>query len=74
MIISHFSYGLSFYKGCFSNKNFSMIRQSWFFLTAMRIVVQTSIDKFKTIETTMLLYILEACLVVNFKIRPHKII
>lgn len=44
------------------------------FKTSMRRVVQTSIDKFPTIETTMLLYILETCLVVDFKIRPHKII
>lgn len=72
MINSHFSYGLSYCKGCFSNKNFAKIRHNNF-NTAMRRVVQTSIDKFKTIETTMLLYILEACLVVNFKIRPHKI-
>lgn len=73
MINSHFSYGLSFCKGCFSNKNFAMIHQNNF-KTAMRRVVQTSIDKIKANETTMLLYILEVCFVVNFKIRPHKII
>lgn len=73
MINSYFSYGLSFCRGCFSNENFAKIRQNNF-KTAMRRVVQTSIDKFQTIETTMLLYILETFLVVNFKIRLHKII